>query len=122
MLSPGLISYQRTMRRASRQPSSFRLPSMTIGPLARVIEYVSPLVDVCALAGVAVMTIAAATAVLKTHRPDISSPSGRSLMEIRPPRAARCFIRTFFSLQHAVSRVRVQTDLTGSHGKVRPGH
>src|ERR1700704_3418766 len=70
------------MRRASRQPSSFKLPSMTIGTLARVIEYVSPLVDVCALAGVAVMTIAAATAVFKMHRPDISFLSGLNQSQI----------------------------------------
>src|ERR1700681_3189453 len=73
MLSPGLISYQRSMRTASRQPSSFKLPSMTIGPLARVMAYVSPRVDVCAEADGGIPAIAAVTAALKMPRADISS-------------------------------------------------
>src|SRR5438105_10303316 len=72
MLSPGLISYQRSMRTASRHPSSDKLPSITIGPLARVMEYVSPLVDSCALAEVAT-TIKPSAAAGHTNRFDISS-------------------------------------------------
>src|SRR5437764_1328200 len=73
MLSPGLISYQRSMRTASRHPSSDKLPSITIGPLARVMEYVSPLVDSCALAEVATTITKPSAAAGHTNRFDISS-------------------------------------------------
>src|SRR2546422_238635 len=53
MLSPGSTSYHRSMRRASRQPSSFKFPSIVIGPFARVMAYASPRALVCATAGTA---------------------------------------------------------------------
>src|SRR5262245_12522512 len=68
MLSPGLTSYQRSMRTASCQPSSFRLPSITIEPWARVMAYVSPRVDVCAEADGGIPAIAAVTAAALTMR------------------------------------------------------
>src|SRR6266852_9530583 len=73
MLSPGLISYHRSTRTASRQPSSDKFPSITIAPFARAMVYVSPRSDVCAEAEDAEAVIAAITAVLRMHRADISS-------------------------------------------------
>src|SRR5260221_8869762 len=72
MLSPGAPSYQRSIRRASRQPSSDRLPSIVIGPVARVIAYVSPLATACAAAGAAAATIAAIAAAPNNRRADIA--------------------------------------------------
>jgi len=50
VLSPGLVSYHLSTRVASRQPSSFSSPSMTIFPAARVIGMRSPDSAVCAAA------------------------------------------------------------------------